>query len=96
MENRPTGTRDPDKGQGNKAVTTENPEDSQGNVRKGMEKKHSGSNRGPGMVHVDSVEERRQAQRLGMKEKAVASGRGEGEEFWPGTTRGLERSSRQT
>jgi hypothetical protein len=26
----------------------------------------------------------------------VASGRGEGEELWPGATRGLERRSQQT
>lgn len=40
-----------------------------------MEEKHSGCNRGPGIVHVDRTE-RRQAQRLGMKEKVGASGRG--------------------
>jgi hypothetical protein len=55
--------------QRNRAVTAINPEDSQGNVGKGMEEKHSGCNRGPGTKHVDRTEERRQIQRLGMKEK---------------------------
>lgn len=59
-----------------------------------MEEKHSGCNRGPGTGHVDRTD-RRQAQRLDIKEKVVASGRGEGA-LGHGATRGLERGSPQT